>query len=382
MSRNITVALAGNPNCGKSALFNVLTGSRQRVGNWPGVTVSRQSGYFTWESTRVEVVDLPGTYSVSVLGDGAIDEKIACDFLLSRQAELVVNVLDGTNLIRNLYLTLQLLEMKIPVIIAVNMMDLVKSRGITINLKRLQKLLGCKVVPLVASQGKGVDELKGAILQMAQAPTVSNFAVIDSPELLASIDFLSTRIFQKNQTQDEAHAKWLALRLLESDYYANQAVDEQTRNEAKTQIKRIEQVLHDEPDILIADARYHRASQIADHVITITKTPRQSATETIDQIVLHRFLGIPIFLFVMYLMFVFAINIGGAFQDFFDISSTVIFVDGLSECQIVIKSLRRFSAVNTSNAENGSSINNTSGSTTKARASPTRCDIPPDNSFG
>lgn len=130
MDNDFIIALAGNPNCGKTVVFNALTGSRQRVGNWPGVTVDKKYGYFQHQGYKVKVVDLPGTYSTSVTSEaGAIDEKIACGYLLSDEADIIVNVIDGSNLERNLYLTLQLLEMNIPTILAVNMMDIVKQRG-------------------------------------------------------------------------------------------------------------------------------------------------------------------------------------------------------------------------------------------------------------
>ncbi len=329
MSDQFTVAIAGNPNCGKTALFNALTGSAQRVGNWAGVTVARKTGHFVEDGTRISVVDLPGTYSLSVTSQVAIDEKIACEFLLADKADVVVNVLDGSNLVRNLYLTMQLLEMKIPVILAVNMMDIVKNRGLTLDLKRLEKLLGCRTVALVANQGKGIDELKATIKQVAKKPKVSTFDLSISELMQQSIDFLAHEIKQQKEISD-SRARMLARRLLEGDYYANQQVDAKIQAEASAQIKHIETTDGEEPDILIADARYSRSNYVADHVTTITKTSRQTVTEVIDKVVLNRFLGIPIFFLVMYLMFVFAINVGGAFQDFFDIGSSTIFVGGLS----------------------------------------------------
>lgn len=321
--KTITAALAGNPNCGKTALFNALTGSHQRVGNWPGVTVDRKTGHCQQLGSKINVVDLPGTYSTSVTSEVSIDEKIACEYLLSNEADVIVNVLDGSNLVRNLYLTLQLLEMKLPVILAVNMMDIVKSRGLQINLKRLAKLSGCKVVALVANRSQGIDELKEATVEVANKPKHAPFSLTLSESLQQSVDSLSENI-------STSKADWLALRLLEHDHFALNQVDKSIQQQADTEIKRIENELGEEPDILIADARYGMANHIADHVTTISKTPRTHFTEVVDRVVLNRFLGIPIFLGVIYLMFVFAINVGGAFQDFFDISSTTIFVDGLA----------------------------------------------------
>ncbi|MFW0089278.1 MAG: FeoB small GTPase domain-containing protein, partial [Coxiella endosymbiont of Haemaphysalis japonica] len=174
MSNGFTIVLAGNPNCGKTAVFNALTDSCQRVGNWSGVTVDKKYGFFQHQGFRVQVVDLPGVYSTSVTSD-AVDEKIACQYLLSGEADAVINVIDGNNLERNLYLTLQLLEMNIQLILAVNMMDVMKQRGLKLDLKQLSKLLGSPVVSLVACQNQGIDSLKDAILKLKKSPNPSKF---------------------------------------------------------------------------------------------------------------------------------------------------------------------------------------------------------------
>ena len=136
---SMTICLAGNPNCGKTTIFNALTGSHQRVGHWPGVTVERKSGYFTEAQTKIEVVDLPGTYSLNVASQTAsIDERIACEYILSQEADLIVNILDANNLERHLYLTLQLLEMQVPMIVAINMMDVADQHGTQISINELQ----------------------------------------------------------------------------------------------------------------------------------------------------------------------------------------------------------------------------------------------------
>ncbi|WP_032074781.1 Fe(2+) transporter permease subunit FeoB [Coxiella burnetii] len=351
MDNDFIIALGGNPNCGKTVVFNALTGSRQRVGNWPGVTVDKKYGYFQHQGYKVKVVDLPGTYSTSVTSEaGAIDEKIACGYLLSDEADIIVNVIDGSNLERNLYLTLQLLEMNIPTILAVNMMDIVKQRGLVLDLKQLSKRLGCPVVGLVARQNKGIEALKDGILKIKEkadrsaqnAPrTSAREARLGSRlrgndvgrfilPLPAEIDQAVRLLTQVMTIDDACHAKWLALRLLEGDHFAKTLVDQSVLKLAEREILAIEAKLGEEPDILIADARYVFVNQLARAVTQLVKTPRQTLTQWIDRIVLNRFLGIPIFFAVMYFMFLFAINIGGAFQGFFDISSTTIFVDGLA----------------------------------------------------
>ena len=158
---SLTIAIAGNPNCGKSALFNSFTGIRQKTGNWPGVTVDRKQGFFELQGHTVTTYDLPGIYSFDA---SSIDEEVTRDYLLSHDADLIINVVDAANLERNLYLTAQLLEMGIPIVLALNMMDVARKRGIDIDFKKLSQELGCPVVPVVAVNGEGIDKLKQEIL--------------------------------------------------------------------------------------------------------------------------------------------------------------------------------------------------------------------------
>ena len=325
MSQDITIVLAGNPNCGKTAVFNALTRSRQRVGNWPGVTVDKKCGYFQHQGIKVKIIDLPGVYSTSVISEeGAIDEKIACQYLLSGEADGVVNVIDGSNLERNLYLTLQLLEMNVPTILAVNMMDIVEQHGLEINLKRLSKLLNCPVVSLIARQNKGIDSLKD-IITITKKDALPQFVLPLPVEIKEATHLLSRMMIDR-----APRAEWLALRLLEDDHFAKQVVSQSVLKVVERELQSIEMKLNEESDVLIADARYVFVNQTVERVTRLIKTPRRSWTQWIDCIILDRFLGIPIFFCVMYLMFLFAINIGGAFQGFFDISSDTVFVDGLS----------------------------------------------------
>ena len=151
------VAIVGNPNCGKTTLFNALTGARQRVGNWPGVTVEKRSGFYTFENNSIEVVDLPGTYCLDVVdSDVSLDEKVARDYILKREADLIINILDASNIERNLYLTTQLLDMGAPVIVVLNMMDVAREKGMDIDIDKLSEELGCPVLPLVASKTSNI----------------------------------------------------------------------------------------------------------------------------------------------------------------------------------------------------------------------------------
>lgn len=326
----LTIALVGNPNCGKTTLFNALTGSRQHVGNWPGVTVERKSGTFSLGSTTIEVVDLPGTYSLTLpSATAAIDECIACHFILEKHADVVVNIVDASNLDRHLYLTMQLLEMGVPVILALNMMDVARAREIQIDLTALSRELGCPVLALEAVKGGGVADLKRAIVSFDAARKQQKH--FDYPaEIINAVN-------QLNSMNNDANAFSFSIRLLEDDVYArNMAIANsgQVRQDILQEVARQQAIVraacNQDADILIADARYRYIQQIIKKIVTRGVNVKTSWTTRIDNVVLNRVLGIPIFLAVMYLLFVFAINIGGVFQDFFDISSQTIFVDGLS----------------------------------------------------
>lgn len=332
---SLIIGLVGNPNCGKTTVFNALTGGRQRVGNWPGVTVERKRGFFKWQGAAVEVIDLPGIYSLaSVSAESSIDERIACDYIMRRQADVIVNILDASNLERSLYLTIQLLEMGVPVILALNMMDVARQRHIQILVDQFARALNCPVVTLEASKGKGIKELKQTIVNGQSFMRDASFAKAENPAtLIAYPDFilkLMAEIAYEIPAQPQLENKWIALRLLEEDRFVHQFVPPTLLQKIPLYQQKIRAALHEDGDILLADARYRFIQNIISHCVMTSASQRQSLTAHIDRIVLHRVFGIPIFLGVMYLMFLFAINIGGAFQDFFDIGSNTLFVEGLA----------------------------------------------------
>ncbi|MDR3491915.1 MAG: Fe(2+) transporter permease subunit FeoB [Gammaproteobacteria bacterium] len=326
---HLKIGLVGNPNCGKTTLFNELTGSRQRVGNWPGVTVERKSGFFKANSTQVEVVDLPGTYSLITTSEtSSVDERIACDFILSGEADLIVNIVDASNLERHLYLTLQLLEMQVPMIVVLNMMDVAQQRQIKISLSELEKKLGCKVVCIEAHNGKGIDELKQAIV--AAAYQQNNKLDWYGDSLTQQVQQLSALIQKSLPEKFNTRSYWFAMRLLENDFFAQQLIGDSVKQIVLQSQTQLQEKLFEDADILFADARYRFIQTIMQQAVVKNNVHTQTWTERIDKIILNRMLGIPIFLVVMYLMFFFAINVGGAFQDFFDIGSNTIFVEGLA----------------------------------------------------
>jgi len=323
-----TIALVGNPNCGKTTLFNALTGAHQRVGNWPGVTVERKEGNYRYQGQIITVVDLPGVYSVDAEDTTTgLDELVARDYLLSGEADVIINIVDASNLERNLYLTTQILEMGVPMMIALNMMDLAEKREIRIDPHLLSERLGCPVVPLCAHKGTGVSQLKDLIQQALMHPAIPQTYVAYPPVIEEALADLIP-VLQTSAIANPAQMRWFALNLLQYDDRHLPNLGQDTLRQIAKHRHRIHQTLGEDTDLLIADSRYTWIRHIIHGVAERTHLVKQTVSDRIDQVVLNRWLGIPIFLVVMYLMFLVAINLGGAFIDFFDIGVGTIFVSG------------------------------------------------------
>lgn len=321
------IGVIGNPNCGKTTLFNALTGARQKVGNWPGVTVERKEGALNLRGISHKLVDLPGTYALDSHDDElSTDEKIAREFALSGEAQIIINILDASNLERNLFLTSQLLDMGIPVICAVNMLDVAEREGIHVDTQLLSQNLGVPVVPIVASTGRGIEELCRVMGHYLEHATVATPLLRLDDGLEAAVHELKDAL---QSTVDNPF--WTATRVLENDAYAAEIVPESRRQtviELATRLRAQLESSHRQPiDVLMANNRYRSVQHVLQPVLTINNRGR-SLSERIDSWVLNRWLGIPFFFAIMYLMFIFAINVGGAFIDFFDIASATLFVDG------------------------------------------------------
>jgi ferrous iron transport protein B len=330
--KSLVIGVVGNPNCGKTTLFNVLTGTRQHVGNWPGVTVDRKVGFYKHQGRDIELVDLPGIYSLDVTpGNTSLDEKIAQDYILSGEADLIVNIVDAANLERNLYLTTQLLEMEVPLVVALNMMDIAKQRQIEIDLPALSHQLGVPIIPISAAKQQGIEELKQAMDTVAETHIIPPVRVGYSQVIEQAIAQLLPAVTTQLTAPRKSHARWITLKLLENDSLAFQAVDQALQEQVAHYQAKIEEELDEEVDILIADSRYAFISTIVEKTVKKTGRVTKTLSDKIDRVVLNRALGIPIFLGVMYLMFMFTINIGGAFIDFFDLLVGALLVDGLGE---------------------------------------------------
>lgn len=318
------IALAGNPNCGKSTLFNALTGSQQRVGNWPGVTVECKSGFFHYGGRRVEVVDLPGLYSMTSVGEVSLDVRIASQAIIEGGFDLIVNIVDTSNLERNLYLTSQLLEMGLPVLLAANMTDVAKKQGIHMDAEQLAQQLGCPVISLAAVQKDSIHPLRKAIIEAIDQPSAARLVVSYPDALKAAVQKLS-----QDFAADYGHSSsFMAMRALEGDEWTLSQLSSHHQQSVKQQQTFLADNSQEDVDILIADARYTWAHQLVEQIISRQTTTALTLTQKIDRIVLNRFFGIPIFLGMMYLMFFCSINVGGAFQPFFDTTSSAIFIHG------------------------------------------------------
>ncbi|AOU97164.1 ferrous iron transport protein B [Acidihalobacter yilgarnensis] len=323
------IGLIGNPNCGKTTLFNALTGSRQKVGNWPGVTVERKEGRFEWDGGSIVVVDLPGTYSLDAGSSASLDEAIARDYALAGEANLIVNIVDASNLERNLYLTTQLLEMRLPLVLAVNMLDAAQEAGVRLDMERLAEGLGCHVVPMVATRGEGVEVLKRVVVTQVRSSPRRGVEIIYAPMIEEALSEL-VGLLEAPARAHGMDARWLGVKLLEGDIQAESLAPEAALALARHHQTRIEGHLGEPADVFIAEARYNFVHELLQESMRREGQVRRSTSDRIDRVVLNRYLGIPVFLLVMYLLFVISFNGGNIFLDFFDQTSHAIFVEGFA----------------------------------------------------
>ncbi len=323
------VGIVGNPNCGKTCLFNALTGANQRVGNWPGVTVERKEGEYIYNGSKITLVDLPGVYSLDAEdGETGLDELVARDYLLSAEANLIVNIIDASNLERNLYLTTQVMEMGVPIILALNMMDLARDQGLRIDVDALADRLGCPVIPISAVRREGLPQLLEAIYQGLQQPPRPKSLVAYPPVMEGAIAAVVALLQEKNPDSPISH-RWKAVQLLEyEDRVAPEIQGPELDRIVVKHRRQIHQVLGEDIDIIVADSRYGSIHKLLQGAAEREGEVSVKLSDKIDRIVLNRWLGIPIFAFIMYLMFFISINLSSVFVDFFDILAQTIFVDG------------------------------------------------------
>ena len=317
----LTIAIAGNPNCGKTALFNALTGARQHVGNWPGVTVEKKEGYFELGDRQIRLVDLPGTYALFA---NAEDERAAVDYLLSREASLIINIVDATNLERNLFLTSQLADMKIPMVIAVNMMDIAENRGIQLDLDELSDFYGVPCIPLSAVSEKSVTNFISQMGHVLASPMPLPKQMVYGDKVEEAVKVLEPKVATVAKLLD-TDARWVSLM-----YLGNQKSYADKFAEAGVKLDKAEvvKILGEEPEFAMAENRYSISHEVAGKAI-VSARAKKTFSDKLDAVLLNRWAALPIFLVIMYLVFWIAVTIGSAFIDFFDVLFGAIFVDGL-----------------------------------------------------
>ncbi len=293
---SITIALAGNPNCGKTTLFNEITGSKQHVGNWPGVTVEKKDGVYK-KDKEVIILDLPGTYSLSPY---SAEEIVARDYLVKEKPDAVINIVDGTSIERNLYLTMQILETRIPMVVAMNMMDEVEGRGDRIDCQKLSELLGVLVVPIVARSGKGLKELMDAAINMAKSRQKPKKADIFDQELANAIQAIADVLGDKDSDENN----WKAIKLAENDEIIGESVSPDKKAAVDTLIEAANKIADGDAEAKIADSRYqYIAKLVKETVKKSSKGHIETKSDKLDKILTNRILALPIFAGIMYLMF-------------------------------------------------------------------------------
>jgi len=320
IAKAVTLGVAGNPNCGKTTIFNALTGARQHVGNWPGVTVERKEGRFKTDGLEFLAIDLPGTYSLAAY---SVEEKIARNYLIEDEPGIVINVIDASNLERNLFLTTQLIELGQPMVIALNMMDMADEKGMEIDTETLGTLLGAPVVPLVGRTGEGIDLLKQKIARVIQDESEKARRIqIQYPrDIEAEIITLSQLI--NRDLDDAGRARWFAIKLLEQDADAEGFINDLQGSapileQAEDSIQRIERLFSDTSKAVIAHARYGFIQGAFRECVNTGDRVDTDYSRNIDKIVTNRWLGIPIFAAMMWLMFKLTYDLGSFPMDWID----------------------------------------------------------------
>ncbi len=336
MKKKIVIALSGNPNSGKTTVFNAITGARQQIANYPGVTVEKKVGHVTHKGCRIEVVDLPGTYSLTAY---SLEEIVARDFLVNERPDLIVDIVDASNLDRNLYLAVQFQELGIPMIIALNMVDMAESRGIRVDHQQLSTLLGTPVVPMVARSNKGIQELLDKVLETAQEGQQWHPEAISyGTDINQSLDEIEP-IIERSKIFDKKYpSRWRALKCLEGD---SQIIELLKRDPnlgqgidaiCKKTFKHIMDTLEEEPEGIIADHRYGYITGITKKSVKRKIEARLNLSDKIDKVLTNRIIGPLLMLAILYVIYVFTFSASeapvGWFEAFFDglkgVASSVI----------------------------------------------------------
>ena len=316
---NLKIGLAGNPNVGKTTLFNNLTGLNQHVGNWPGKTVEKAEGHYNYNNNRVDVIDLPGNYALSA---HSIEEIVSRDFIVDEDSDVIVNIIDASNLERNLYLTVQMMELGANLVVALNMNKFAQDKGYTIDAKKLSDLLGVPVVEIEANSKIGKDQLLKTIEEAAKNPVNTVNRLSYGPELFDHLNELQTAI-KEDKNLGDVPSRWIAIKLLEDDEIILDRIEDSSKrnnilNTTEKVKKHFKDIYNESSEEVIANARYAYIEGLLKEVLTKPATEKKTLTDKIDSIVTNRLLGFPIFLIIMYLMFQITFTVAAPFQDMID----------------------------------------------------------------
>ena len=312
MKENITIALAGNPNAGKTTIYNALTGARQHIGNYPGVTVEKKESSITYNGKNLKIIDLPGTYSLTAY---SVEEVVARNVIINEKPDVVVDIIDSSNLERNLYLAVQLMELRIPLVFVFNMKDMAQEMGIKINVAKLSQLLGVPIIETVGSKGDGVKNILDEAIKVAQSNSI-NYPVISYDSIIEkSLSSIEALVKEYAQGVENYNSRWLSVKLLEGDKdVLNLVPSPIVAEEVKRAEQEIEKILGDTPETAIASARYGFISGACQECVTTTVEARHNMSDAIDSVLVNRVLGIPIFLGLMYLVFQLTFTLGDPFM--------------------------------------------------------------------
>ncbi|NFI93128.1 ferrous iron transport protein B [Clostridium botulinum] len=302
---SIKIGLAGNPNCGKTTMFNDLTGSTQYVGNWPGVTVEKKGGKLKWNKD-VEIVDLPGIYSLSPY---TLEEVVTRDFMMNDKPDVIINIIDASNIERNLYLTTQILELGIPTVLALNMMDIVEKNGDKLKVEKLSQLLGCPIVETSAIKGKGIKEVVEKAIELSKKENVNDFKLELSQEVESSIKNIEEAL-DNSSFKNEIDSRWLSIKLFERDknILNNNKFSKNVLDKVDGIINKCENELDDDSESIITGERYDFIGKVVSKAVKKNNKNNETASDKIDKIVTNRFLALPIFALIMWGVYYIAVS--------------------------------------------------------------------------
>ncbi|AOR24399.1 ferrous iron transport protein B [Clostridium taeniosporum] len=302
---SIKIGLAGNPNCGKTTMFNDLTGSTQYVGNWPGVTVEKKGGKLKWNK-EVEIVDLPGIYSLSPY---TLEEVVTRDFMVNDKPDAIINIVDASNIERNLYLTTQVLELGIPTVVALNMMDIVKKNGDKINIEKLSQSLGCPVIETSAIKGQGIKKVVEKAIEISKESNINNFKLELSQEVENPINNIEN-ILSRSDFNKTINSRWLSIKLFERDknILEKNKFSKEILEKAENITKKCENEFDDDSESIITGERYDFIGKVISKTVRKNSKNDETTSDKIDKIVTNRFLALPIFALIMWGVYYIAVS--------------------------------------------------------------------------